>query len=280
MADLAELIPGDVYTRSEIGMPSSPGGSRRPRSAVVGLTGHHTTGETLGESNQIQWVFNIYHYHVNTLNWADIGYAYLYDRYGNVYVGRGRYRTLAHATGYNRNWLGVAYLGDSSQGYPEPAQLTFIGLRSWLMNEGGMTNMSQVNGHGDIGSTACPGAEKYSFITSGMPEPDTPTSSDPSTPSRRYDMLLYAVRDTADSLSAYNVLSQHNAFAVLTHSKGEAEDAKERGEDVVAVGGPAAEEIGGSTSSGVNSSGNVTTVVGRDRGETLRLLSEWAQDNL
>lgn len=93
---------------------------------------------------------------------------------------------------------------------------------------------------------------------------------DGSSPERKYQMLVYARRDTADSLSAYTVLSQHNVFAVFTHSRGEALEALKRGEDVVAVGGPAADDL---------PSGAVK-VVGNDRGDTLRKFMDWADENL
>ena len=268
MSDLQQLIPGEVFAREDWGGTASPGGSRRDRSQVIGLTGHHTTGNTLGEDNQAQWVLNIYNYHTGTLGWADIGYAYLYDRYGNVYVGRGRYRQLAHATGYNTTWLGVAFLGDSSQVWTDEAAAAFIGLRTWLRNEGGMVNMDQVNRHRDIGSTACPGSAKASWIANGLPAPDISVGRKEK--DKEYQMVIYAHRDTPDSLSAYNVLSQHNAFAVFTHSRGEAREALDRGETVVAVGGPAADDLGD----------EAVKIVGSDRSETLVSFSEWAQDNL
>lgn len=276
MADLSRYIPGDVYNRSDYGAPSTPGGSRRDRSRVVGMTLHWTTGNVLGESSQLNWVRNIRNYHVNTLGWADIGYAYLFDRYGNVYVGRGRYRALAHASGYNTTWLGVAFLGGHDSHVSDEAKQAAAGLRRWLMNEGGMTSMRSVNGHRDIGSTACPGNLLHSWVHSGMRAPEIHKPE----PEKGYSMVIFAYRDSADSLTAYNVMSQHNTFSVLTHSRGEAREAAERGDDVVAVGGPAARDLRDGAGNGVNTYGNVTTIVGSNRSETLSLFNEWAQDNL
>ena len=276
--DLQHYIPGDVYNRSDYGAPSTPGGARRDRSRVVGMTLHWTTGNVLGEASTLAWVGNIYRYHVNTRGWADIGYAYLFDRYGNVYVGRGRYRALAHATGYNTTWLGCAFLGGHNDHVTDEAKQAAAGLRRWLRNEGGMINMSRVNGHRDLGSTACPGTLLHSWVHSGMRAPELPQPEPEQT--KGYNMLIYAYRDSADSLSAYNVMSQHNTFSVLTHSRGEAVEAMERGDDVVAVGGPAARDLRSGAGGGVNQYSNVTTIIGSDRAETLSLFSEWAQDNL
>lgn len=94
-------------------------------------------------------------------------------------------------------------------------------------------------------------------------------------------MLIYARRDTPDSISAYNVLSQFNTFSVFTHSRGEALDALEAGDRVVAVGGPAARDmLGTDAPGGVKDKRDLTTVVGGSRQETLELFLEWGQDNL
>jgi len=278
MSDLAELIPGRVFQRQDYGAPATPGGARRDRSRVIGMTVHWTTGNVLGEADTLRWVGNIYRYHTQTLGWADIGYAYLVDRWGNVYVGRGRYRQLAHATGYNTTWLGVAFLGGHDSHVNDEALAALAGLRAWLRREGGMTNMSRLNGHRDLGSTACPGDRLWQWTQDGGPAPDLTPEPDP-TPTRRYDMLIYAHRGP-DGLSAYAALSTHNAFAVLTHSRGEAKDAVGRGEQVVAVGGPAAGDLVSTPGSGIRQHGDVTTVVGADRAETLELAVEWAGDNL
>ena len=105
--------------------------------------------------------------------------------------------------------------------------------------------------------------EAMNLALQPVPTPDP-------TPKKRYNMVIYARRDSADSLSAYTVLSQHNAFAVLTHSRGEAREALKRGEDVVAVGGPAADDL----------PSGATKIVGSDRGDTLRKFMDWADKNL
>ena len=161
MSNLEDLIVGKVYQREDWGAPSTPGGSQRPLTDVTTFTQHHTTGATLGTSDTVQWVKNIYDYHLG-LGWADIGYGYLYDRFGNVFVGRGRYRTLAHARGYNRTHFGVAFLGTGDKGHVTPAaKITGRALRHWLRTDGGLTNMRSTNGHRDVGNTSCPNDYLY-----------------------------------------------------------------------------------------------------------------------
>lgn len=279
MSDLAEMIPGRVFGRSDYGAPATPGGGRRDRSRVIGMTVHWTTGNILGEADTLRWVGNIYRYHTQTRGWADIGYAYLFDRYGNIYVGRGRYRSLAHATGYNTTWLGVAFLGGHDSHVTDEALAAAAGLRAWLRREGGMTGMSRINGHRDLGSTSCPGDRLWRWARDGAPAPDLAPDPEPQ-PTRRYDMLFYAHRGTPDALAMYAAVSSHNAFAAMTHSRGEARDAIERGEQVVAVGGPAARDLVDDPGAGINGHGDVVTVVGADRAESLELITEWCAENL
>ena len=169
MKELEKRIPGRVYQREDWGAPSTPGGSQRSLLDVTTFTQHHTTGNTLGVSDTVQWVRNIYAWHTgqnsnSPLNWADIGYAFLYDKFGNVFVGRGRYRTLAHATGYNRTHLGVAFLGTGDAGHVTPAaKIAGRALRHWLRTDGGLTNMTRTNGHRDIGNTSCPNDYLYTW---------------------------------------------------------------------------------------------------------------------
>ncbi len=179
MTDLNESVVGRIYDRTDWGAPATPGGAQRDPARVVGMTVHHTTGNTLGNDDTVRWWHNIWRWHTgrnpsSPLTWSDIGYAYGIDRFGNLFVGRGRYRQLAHARGYNTTWLGVAYLGSGIQGHVTiDAKQTFVGLRNWLRDGGGMDNMSRLNGHRDIGSTACPGDHLYQWVSDGMPTPDT-----------------------------------------------------------------------------------------------------------
>ncbi len=181
MSKLESLIPGKHYTRRQWGAPWLSGGARRPRREVEGMTIHHTTGDTLGNPNTVAWVLNIYRFHTGPQRgWADIGYAYLVDRYGNVFTGRGRFRQLAHSPGYNRSRLGVAYLGTGRAGHVTPeAKRAFVGLRHWLREGGGMRNMDGLDGHRDLKLTSCPGDALYEWaVRQGMPLENDPTENE------------------------------------------------------------------------------------------------------
>lgn len=171
MSSLAEHIPGDVFERSDWGAPATPGGRYRNLSEVTQAVHHWTTGTTLGESNQAQWVKNIYDYHTGNRGWSDIGYNYLVDRYGNVYVGRGRFRQGAHAPGANADGMGIALLGGSSEALTDDAKRAINGLMDWLSES---VSINQERGHGEVpgNNTSCPGSEYRNWVAAGRPDPD------------------------------------------------------------------------------------------------------------
>ena len=177
---MAELSPpGSVYSRTDAGLPATPGGSRRDRDRVVGMTVHWTTGRALGVTDTAAWWKRIYDYHTGHNRWADVGYAYGVDRFGNVFTGRGRFRTLAHAAGYNTDWLGVAYLGGHDDDITPKGKAALLALWDWLRGDGGMTAMARRNGHRDLGQTACPGGRLHRWVHAGMPAPNLDSDPEP-----------------------------------------------------------------------------------------------------
>jgi hypothetical protein len=133
-------------------------------------------------------VRSYYNYHVNTLGWADIGYNYLIDKYGNFYQGRHNPNLPtsdvrgAHAGAANGGSIGVNFLGNLDVSIATTAQLNKLyDLLAWwydykAINPLGSSNMqTQAYGvqymenltcHRDIGSTSCPGNDMYSRMSS------------------------------------------------------------------------------------------------------------------
>jgi hypothetical protein len=129
-------------------------------------------------------VRSYYNYHVNTLGWADIGYNYLIDKYGNFYQGRHNPNLptsdvrAAHAGAANSSSIGVNFLGNLDVSIATTAQLNKLyDLLAWwfdykALNPLGSANMQtqaygvqymeRITCHRDINPTGCPGNDMYS----------------------------------------------------------------------------------------------------------------------
>ncbi|RDI48431.1 LGFP repeat-containing protein [Nocardia mexicana] len=160
---------------------------------VGGITVHHTAGRNdYSKAESAGIVRAIYAYHAKTLNWCDIGYNTLVDKYGQIFEGRygGMDKAVqgAHAGGFNENTSGVALMGDFETEPPTDAALQaagqFIGWRARVagLNPAGKTTMYSegteftpyaegeavqlptVFAHRDVGNTTCPGDAAYALM--------------------------------------------------------------------------------------------------------------------
>lgn len=167
---------------------------------------HHTAvvgsnGVTDFETNKAG-VRAIYYYHAVTQNWGDIGYNALVDGSGNVYEGRYGTHGLSatrtspspdqimtldveagHTLGYNMGSFGVAAMGDFTS-FSAPLEqinglkdtLAFVADSRGIDIQGHSDfrrydgtwhfDLNNVFGHRDATSTACPGENLYSQVTS------------------------------------------------------------------------------------------------------------------
>lgn len=131
-------------------------------------------------------VRSYYNYHVNTLGWADIGYNYLVDKFGNFFQGR---RNLnlpnidvrgAHAGAANSASIGLCFPGNADVTISTSIQMqraseflawwfdhkAFNPLSSASMQTQayGVQVQPRITGHRDIGNTACPGNDLHSRL--------------------------------------------------------------------------------------------------------------------
>jgi len=129
-----------------------------------------------------------WNYHVNTLGWADIGYNYLTDKYGNLYQGRknpdlpNRDVRASHAGASNPYSIGVNFMGHADSTLPTTVQLEKCQqLLAWWFNRygfdpttsavivlqsGGSASKPRICGHKDVnvGGTTCPGTVLYGHL--------------------------------------------------------------------------------------------------------------------
>ncbi|MDX6493915.1 MAG: hypothetical protein QOH02_1850, partial [Gaiellaceae bacterium] len=152
---------------------------------------HHTASTnsyTAAQSAALMRGFQAYH--VKSNGWADIGYNFLVDRYGQVFEGRygGIDRNVvgAHAQGFNTGSAGVALIGTfESTGITPAARAALVSLLAWRLDVAHVDPLSisnflsggnprfapgmsiplrAVSGHRDTGFTSCPGAVLYGTL--------------------------------------------------------------------------------------------------------------------
>ena len=135
-------------------------------------------------------VRSYWNYHVNTNGWSDIGYNYLFDKYGNMYVGRYNPNLPnsdvrgAHAGTANSYSIGLNYLGNSDAvgTAPTTAQnnkccqfmawwYDYKGFdpnssASILCQDNVTRTLPRICGHKDVnpGGTTCPGNALYALL--------------------------------------------------------------------------------------------------------------------
>ena len=112
---------------------------------------HHTAGTnnyTMDQSASI--VRGIYHYHAVTLDWGDIGYNFLVDKWGRAFEGRkgtlsapsGKMVAGAHDQGFNSGTMGISMMGTYQSEAPSQATLNTVGaLAGWQLRRAGVNNM-------------------------------------------------------------------------------------------------------------------------------------------
>lgn len=148
---------------------------------------HHTAGTnnyTKDQSASI--VRGIYNYHATTLQWGDVGYNFLVDKWGRVFEGRsgslsapkGKMVQGGHAYGFNKGTMGIAMLGTYTSQAPSTETLTSVGkLAGWHLARAGVTDpasngyythkaktLPHILGHRDVNSTECPGNVGYTRL--------------------------------------------------------------------------------------------------------------------
>ena len=192
----ANGLPVPVTTRAEWGANASYMSWDPDYESAGHVVVHHTAGTNNYSAEQsASIVRGIYYYHAVTLDWGDIGYNFLIDKFGTVFEGRsgslaapgGRMSVGAHARGVNTGTMGLSMMGDYSSVSPSDAQLSSVGrMAGWFLKRAGIADangraglhvwtteryqagstisMPRILGHRDVGYTTCPGNVGYSKL--------------------------------------------------------------------------------------------------------------------
>ncbi|MEO9329238.1 peptidoglycan recognition protein family protein [Gordonia aurantiaca] len=168
---------------------SQPVYSPQLKGAIV----HHTAGSNDYTPQQsIEIVRGIYAYHAQSLNWCDIGYNVLVDKYGQIFEGAfgGLDRNVegTHTGGFNKDTVGLAFIGNLEEVPPTAAALASAGrFLRWRLSKAGLnpagtatlrsegfegtkfpagteSNLPMISGHRDYNSTTCPGVHGYAAL--------------------------------------------------------------------------------------------------------------------
>lgn len=182
-----------IVTRAEWGADESLRDKRLENSKTVQVMFvHHTAGSnsyTRSESPAV--VRGLYSYYVNTLDYADMGYNFLVDKYGTIYEGRAGSITKpvrsAATGGFNTDTMAVVAMGNfetapasddmvkgiakilayrlsSFHRNPYDTKVLKAEVGSSRYDAGEKAKFRVVSGHRDAGYTACPGQKLYDRI--------------------------------------------------------------------------------------------------------------------
>jgi hypothetical protein len=149
---------------------------------------HHTaTGNDYGRDEVAGLIRGMYRYHTRSLGWSDLGYNFLVDRFGRIWVGRaggpGRRVRGAHTLGFNNTSTGVSVIGNFESGPAPRAVIRAIArVAAWKLDRndgnpsgtvrvtsqgsdrypaGARPRLPVIDGHRDTNQTACPGRFLY-----------------------------------------------------------------------------------------------------------------------
>ena len=152
---------------------------------------HHTVNSNdYSRADVPALIRGMYRYHTHNLGWSDIGYNFLVDRFGRIWVGRaggaGRPVRGAHTLGFNATSTGISVIGNHDTAAPTKAALAAVArVAAWKLDKydrnpkGQATVTSEgsdkyrankqvtlpvIDGHRDTNDTACPGRHLYDAL--------------------------------------------------------------------------------------------------------------------
>jgi len=167
---------------SSYGLSANSSCSSVSYTTVTHLIVHHAAGSN-SSTNWAGVVASIWNYHVNSNGWCDVGYNWLIDPNGVLYVGRGGGNNVvgAHMCGYNQKTMAVCMLGNYNTATPSTAAMNKLAeIFAWKccnsgidpLGSGPITSypgtMNNISGHKQgcsPGYTDCPGTNLFSQLS-------------------------------------------------------------------------------------------------------------------
>ena len=152
---------------------------------------HHTVNSNSYSRADVPGLIRgMYRYHTQNLGWSDIGYNFLVDRFGRIWIGRagGARRPVrgAHTLGFNGTSVGVAVIGNFETTKPGKRVVRGVArLAAWKLDKygrnprgrirvtsegsdkyraGRTVRLPVIDGHRDTNDTACPGQHLYDAL--------------------------------------------------------------------------------------------------------------------
>ena len=110
-------------------------------------------------------------WHVNERGWSDIGYHYVIELSGKVKVGRPLERAGAHVRGFNKNSIGICYIGGMTDDMSAPKDTRNEAQKESLLNL--LLDLKEqfpnavIKGHNQYSTKACPSFDtsEYDWIS-------------------------------------------------------------------------------------------------------------------
>lgn len=111
--------------------------------AWEGVIVHYTDSERMSLNDCNEWH--------NARGWNGCGYSFIIQKDGTIDTARGFEREGAHCRGYNKRFLGIAFV---AKGTANDRQLR--AFKDFLVDNAGKVGRV-IRGHKELGKTECPG---------------------------------------------------------------------------------------------------------------------------
>ncbi|MCL1801792.1 MAG: N-acetylmuramoyl-L-alanine amidase, partial [Promicromonosporaceae bacterium] len=167
-SNVAAAAAPTVISRAQWGAqrPHWNNGNNCTMNSAASLQGaiiHHTAGSNnyATQAAAMQQIRNDQAYHIR-LNWCDLGYNFVVDRWGNIYEGRAGSLNSpvigAQAAGFNTGTTGIAMLGNFDTMQPTAVMVDSVGrIAGWMLSRfGGVNPQSMINYFTAAGSNRWP----------------------------------------------------------------------------------------------------------------------------